>query len=254
VSLRDKVAVVTGSGRGIGRSIALGFAREGAIVVVNALHDEHSQTVKKEIESMGGKAMVATGDVSRGDVVREIFSLVRKEFGGLDILVNNAGINIVKPSLEMTDAEWDSVQSLNLKAAFVCCRAGAPLMISRKGGRIINIASVVGINPFPNRAPYSTSKAALIMLSRELALEWAKHNILVNSISPGFFLTDLLRDVIARGVIDEKAILKRVPLGRFGELDEIAELALFLASSKSAYITGQNFVVDGGYTANGFVE
>lgn len=253
MSLTDKVALVTGSGRGIGRAIALEFANEGATVVVNSLHEEHAEAVKKEIQSLGGKAISGACDVTNDEKVKELFASVKSELGGLDILVNNAGVNIVKPSLEMSDEEWDQVQSLNLRSTFVCSRAAAPLMIPRKGGRIISISSIVGITAFPNRAPYATSKAAVIMLTKELSLEWAKHNILVNCISPGFFLTDMFKERIARGDIDDKAILKRVPLGRFGDLQSLADMAVFLASDKSSYITGQNFVVDGGFTANGYI-
>jgi NAD(P)-dependent dehydrogenase (short-subunit alcohol dehydrogenase family) len=127
-------------------------------------------------------------------------------------------------------------------------------MIPKRSGKIINLSSIVGINPFPNRAPYATSKAGVIMLTRELATEWAKHNIMVNAIAPGFILTDMLKSRISEGAINGDAILRRVPMGRFGEVDDIARSALFLASEDSSYITGQCLTVDGGYTAYGFVE
>ena len=253
MKLQDKVALITGSGRGIGRSVALRFANEGASVVVNSVHKENSEAVKKEIESRGGKAISAPCDVSKKESVDALFETVKREYGRIDVLVNNAGINIVKPAMEMTEGDWDNVFSTNLKSIFLCSKAAAELMIPMKSGRIINIASIVGINPFPNRAPYATSKAGVIMLTRELAIEWARHNITVNSIAPGFILTDMLKGRIAEGAISGDAILKRVPLGRFGLVEDIAHSTLFLADEESSYITGQCITVDGGYTAYGFV-
>jgi 3-oxoacyl-[acyl-carrier protein] reductase len=254
LKLQNRVALITGSGRGIGRAIALRFADEGASIVVNSIHQENSEAVKKEIESRGGKAISVPCDVSQKESVDNLFETVKREYGGIDILVNNAGINIVKPAMEMTEADWDNVFSTNLKSIFLCSKGAAGLMIPKKSGQIINISSIVGINPFPNRAPYATSKAGVIMLTRELAIEWAKHNITVNAIAPGFILTDMLKGRIAEGAINGEAILKRVPLRRFGVVEDIAHSALFLATEESSYITGQCITVDGGYTAYGFVE
>ena len=252
--LKDRVALVTGSGRGIGRAIALRMAKEGARVVVNAVHHETAEAVRKEIESEGGRALSVACDVSKSQDVERLFQSVQQEFGTIDVLVNNAGINIVKPALEITESDWDQVLSVNLKSIFLCSKAAAQMMMRRNGGRIINIASVVGINPFPSRAPYSSSKAGVIMLTRELAIEWAKQNIMVNAIAPGFFMTDMMKEKIDQGMISEKGILKRVPMGRFGLLEEIGNLAVYLSTAESSYITGQCITVDGGYTAYGFPE
>ena len=230
------------------------FAEEGASVVVNSVHRENSDSVKNEIESRGGKAISVPCDISKAGSVDELFERTKQEYGGLDILVNNAGINIVKPAMEMPEADWDTILSINLRSIFVCSKAAAALMIPKRSGRIINISSIVGINPFPNRAPYATSKAGVIMLTRELATEWAKHNITVNAIAPGFILTDMLKNRISEGAISGDAILKRVPLGRFGVVEDIAHSAFFLAGEESSYITGHCLTVDGGYTANGFIE
>lgn len=254
MSFKGKVVVVTGSGRGIGRSIGLGFAGQGAAVVVNALHAEHVNRVVKEVQALGAQAIPAVADVSTQRGVRLLFEIVSKQLGSVDILVNNAGMNIVKPAVEFSEKEWDKVNSVNLKSTFLCSKAAAELMIPQRWGRIINISSIVGINPFPFRAPYATSKAGVIMLTRELAIEWAKYNIQVNAIAPGFFKTDMLIDRIKEGTINEKAILRRVPMGRLGDVNEIVNLALFLASEQSSYVTGQVIAVDGGYTAYGFVE
>jgi 3-oxoacyl-[acyl-carrier protein] reductase len=252
--LKNKVALVTGSGRGIGRAIAMKMASEGASLVINALHPENSDAVKKEIESNGGKAVSVSCDISKQEDVDRLFESVKRDFGTLDILVNNAGLNIVKPATEMTEGDWDAVLSVNLKSIFLCSKAAAGFMMPKNYGRMINIASIVGLTPFPNRAPYAASKAAVIMLTRELAIEWAKHNIMVNAIAPGFFLTDMLKDRIKEGAISDKAILRRVPMGRFGLVEEIGNLAMYLCSDESSYITGQCITIDGGYTAYGFVE
>ena len=254
MSLKNKVAVVTGSGRGIGRAVALGFAAEGAKVVVNSLHRENVEPLLGEAARLGSEAVYAVADVSSQEGVDHLFKITKEKFGRVDVLVNNAGINIVKPALEMTESEWQRVISVNLTSIFLCSQAAARMMISGGSGRIINVASIVGINPFPNRGPYASSKAGVIMLTRELAIEWAQHNIRVNGIAPGFFLTDLLKEKIADGAIRSEAILKRVPMKRFGELDELVNLAKFLASEQSNYITGQTIAIDGGYTAYGFVE
>jgi NAD(P)-dependent dehydrogenase (short-subunit alcohol dehydrogenase family) len=230
------------------------MAKEGAKVVVNSVHSETCDAVKKEIESDGGRAISIPCDVSKQQDVERLIESVKREFGTIDILVNNAGINIVKPAVEMTEEDWDQVLSVNLKSIFLCSKAAASLMIPNNHGRVINIASIVGINPFPNRAPYASSKAAVIMLTRELAIEWARHGIMVNAIAPGFFLTDLMKEKIREGAISEKGILKRVPMGRFGLVEEIGNLAVFLSSDESSYITGQCIAIDGGYTAYGFPD
>lgn len=254
MSFAGKVALVTGSGRGIGRAIALGFARNGGNVIINAIHSENVYRVVKEVEALGAGAVPAVADVSNQKGVDQLFDIVSRKFGKLDILVNNAGINIVKPAFDFTEEEWDKVNAVNLKSTFLCSRAAAKLMIPQGWGRVINISSVLGINPFPLRAPYSTTKAGVIMLTRELATEWAKHNIQLNAIAPGFFQTDMFMDRVKEGTINQEALLKRVPMGRFGDVQEIVNLVLFLASEQSSYITGQVIAIDGGYTAYGFPE
>jgi len=184
--------------------------------------------------------------------VDQLFSVIAKEFEKLDMLVNNAGINIVKPAFDFTEEEWDRVNAINLKSTFLCSRVAAKLMIPRKWGRIVNISSVVGISPFPMRAPYSTTKAGVIMLTKELAIEWAEYNIQVNAVAPGFFQTDMFMDRVKEGTVNPQALLKRVPMGRFDEVEEIVNLVMFLASDQSNYITGQVVAIDGGYTAYGY--
>ena len=203
---------------------------------------------------MGRKAVSAPGDISNKGEVEAIAEKAQEAFGGVDILVNNAGINIVKPVREMSGEEWLRVMNVNLNGVFLCSKIIGEQMINRGSGRIINIASMVGINPFPSRGPYATSKAGVIMFTRELAIEWAKYGITVNAIAPGFVKSDMLLDRIKKGDISKEAILRRVPIKRLADPIEIGNLASFIASEDASYITGQVFTIDGGYTAYGFIE
>lgn len=249
------MALVTGSGRGIGRAIALRLASEGAKVVVNGIHQQNCEEVRKKIESNGGTAVSAVGDVSVQESVDKIFAVVTREFETLDILCNNAGITIVKPTVKMTESEWDRVVSVDLKSMFMCSKAASKIMIPRRRGRIISTSSILAFNPQPGSAPYVASKAAIVALTKELAIEWGKYNISVNAIAPGFFKTDMTLARLEEGsIMNDEAMLKRVPMGRFGKLEEIGSLVAFLASDEASYISGQCIAIDGGFLANGSIE
>lgn len=251
--LKGKVVVITGSGRGIGKALALGYAKAGADVVVNARHIEHAEKVANEIKSMGARSIAVEADVSKVEDVKMLISKTVERFGRIDILVNNAGINSVKPALDVTEEEWDQLISTNLKGAYFCSQEAAKHMVKQKWGRIINIASATAYLPFPNNSLYSISKAGIAMLTKALAIEWAQYNILVNAIAPGWYLTDMVKWGIDQGYLDEKALLRRIPAHRFGDLKEIVDLAIFLSSEEASYITGQVIAVDGGYTSYGFL-
>jgi 3-oxoacyl-[acyl-carrier protein] reductase len=242
--LKDKVALITGASRGIGRAIALKFAQNGANVVINySSSQSQAENLKEEIEKIGTKTMIIKCDVSNPDEVNQMFSQVENEFGRLDILVNNAGITKDGLILRMNEEDFDKVIAINLKGAFLCARAAAKMMVKQRFGNIINISSVVGIAGNVGQANYAASKAGIIGLTKSLAKELASRNIRVNAIAPGFIKTDMT-EVLSDKV--KEAMLSSIPLGRFGEADEIANVALFLASSLSSYITGQVIVVDGG--------
>ncbi|ACM60257.1 3-oxoacyl-[acyl-carrier-protein] reductase [Caldicellulosiruptor bescii] len=242
--LKDKVALITGASRGIGRAIALKFAQNGANVVINySSSQSQAENLKEEIEKIGTKTMIIKCDVSNPDEVNQMFSQVENEFGRLDILVNNAGITKDGLILRINEEDFDKVISINLKGAFLCARAAAKMMVKQRFGNIINISSVVGIAGNVGQANYAASKAGIIGLTKSLAKELASRNIRVNAIAPGFIKTDMT-EVLSDKV--KEAMLSSIPLGRFGEADEIANVALFLASSLSSYITGQVIVVDGG--------
>lgn len=242
--LKDKVALITGASRGIGRAIALKFAQNGANVIINySSSQSQAEELKEEIEKIGTKAMIIKCDVSNADEVSQMFSQVEKEFGRLDILVNNAGITKDGLILRMNEEDFDKVIAINLKGAFLCARAAAKMMVKQRSGNIIYISSVVGIAGNIGQANYAASKAGIIGLTKSLAKELASRNIRVNAIAPGFIKTDMT-EVLSDKV--KEVMLSSIPLGRFGEADEVANVALFLASNLSSYITGQVIVVDGG--------
>jgi NAD(P)-dependent dehydrogenase (short-subunit alcohol dehydrogenase family) len=248
MKLEGRAAIVTGSRRGIGRAIALALAKEGANVTVSDVSQEDCQKVVAEIEKMGRKGLAVKCDVSSTPDVEGLVKKTVAEFGKLDILVNNAGIISYKPFLELTDDDWDKLLSINLKGQFLCARAAAKEMIKNKWGRIINIASIssggCGI-AFPLIAHYTASKGGVMALTEALALELTPKGINVNAICPGAIDTDMTKGAQESGQLEP--VLLRIPKGRLGKPEEIANLAVFLASEESSYITGDAIVVDGGW-------
>lgn len=247
MKLQGKVAIVTGSGRGIGRAIALEFAKEGANVVTNAVHLDHAESVADEIRALGGSAMAVKADVSKRSEVEALVKTTMGKFGRIDILVNNAGVVHTDPLLEISEEEWDKILDINLKGAFLCSQAVAREMIKgRTKGSIIHIASIAGKVGFPQMAHYCASKGGIIELTRELALELIPNGIRVNCIGPGAIETDMLKPMTEDKTAKE-SLLQAIPMGRFGRPEEIAKVAVFLASDDSSYMIGQTVFVDGGW-------
>jgi 3-oxoacyl-[acyl-carrier protein] reductase len=246
--LSNKTAIVTGARRGMGRAIALALAREGANVVVSDISQEDCQKVVDEIEKLGRKGLALKCDVSSSDDVEDMVERTVAKFGRVDILVNNAGIIDYKPFLELTDEEWDKTLNVNLKGQFLCARAAGRAMIKHKWGRIINIASIssggCGI-AFPLIAHYTASKGGVVALTEALALELTSQGINVNAICPGAIDTDMAKGAKESGQLAQ--VLARIPKGRLGQPGEIANLAVFLASEESDYISGAAIVIDGGW-------
>jgi 3-oxoacyl-[acyl-carrier protein] reductase len=246
--LNNKTAIVTGARRGMGRAIALALAREGANVVVSDISQEDCQKVVDEIEKLGRKGLALKCDVSSSKDVEDMVKRTVAEFGRVDILVNNAGILTFKPFLELTDEDWDKTLNVNLKGQFLCARAAARVMANNKWGRIINIASIssggCGI-AFPLIAHYTASKGGVVALTEALALELTSQGINVNAICPGAIDTDMSKGVKEGGQLAQ--VLARIPKGRLGQPEEIASLAVFLASEESDYISGAAIVIDGGW-------
>ena len=248
MKLDNKTAIVTGSRQGIGRAIALVMAKEGANVVVSDINQKDCEKVVNEIKGLGGRGLALKCDVtSRADVEVMVIKTVA-EFGKLDILVNNAGIIAFKPFLELTDEDWDNTINVNLKGQFLCAQVAAKEMTKNNWGRIINIASIssggCGI-AFPLVAHYTASKGGIIALTEALALELTSQGINVNAICPGAIDTDMAKGVKESGQLEQ--VLLRIPRGRLGQPEDIAHLAVFLASEESDYISGAAIVIDGGW-------
>jgi NAD(P)-dependent dehydrogenase (short-subunit alcohol dehydrogenase family) len=244
--LEGRVAVVTGAGRGIGRAIAMGYAREGAAVVVNySRSQETAREAVREIEAAGGKAVAIRADIGRPDDHDALIEQTLREFGSLDILVNNAGIEINEPVLEASSETWEQTVAVNLKGAYFLAVKASGVMMRAGGGKIINISSIHDVEPLRNRAIYSITKAGILMLVKSLALELAEFNIHVNGISPGAILTDMNRAHLSEPARRDR-LLPRIPLKRIGAPEDVVGAAVFLASSESNYITGTTIYVDGG--------
>ncbi|MDQ0860158.1 3-oxoacyl-[acyl-carrier-protein] reductase [Bacillus sp. V2I10] len=242
--VEGKVALVTGASRGIGRAIALELAQNGANVAVNYAGSEaKANEVVDEIKALGREAFAVQADVSDSDAVTAMVKATVEQFGRLDILVNNAGITKDNLLMRMKDSEWDDVININLKGVFLTTKAVTRQMMKQRQGRIINIASIVGVSGNPGQANYVAAKAGVIGLTKTAAKELSSRNITVNAIAPGFITTDMT-DKLTEEVKNE--MLKQIPLARFGEPSDISNAVTFLASDKSSYITGQTIHIDGG--------
>ncbi len=242
--LEEKIAVVTGAGRGIGRGIALALAREGALVIVNYNGSrERAEEVVEEIKKNGGKAAALQCNVSDFEQAKEFFAGVVKEYGKIDILVNNAGITRDNLIMKMSEEEFQDVIQTNLAGTFHGVKFVTRPMMKQRSGRIINIASVSGVIGNMGQANYSSSKAGVIGLTKAAAKELASRNITVNAIAPGFIATEMT-DKLSDSV--KKEACKTIPMGEFGKVEDVAEAVVFLASDRARYITGQVLCVDGG--------
>jgi len=241
--LTNQIAVVTGAGRGIGRAIALKFAAEGADIVCVSRTAENSEKVAGEVRALGRKAWAHALDVADADAVNAAAEKILAEAGKVDILVNNAGVTRDGLLMRMSDADWDTVLDTNLKGAFLVTKAFSRAMIRQRAGRIINLSSVIGLIGNAGQCNYAASKAGLIGFTQSAARELASRGITVNAIAPGFIETDM-----TSGLKEEMraALLKQIPLGVFGQVEDIAGAALFLAGPAARYMTGQVLTVDGG--------
>jgi len=241
--LEGKVAVVTGAGRGIGRAIALRFAAEGAEVVCVSRTVENSAKVADEVRALGRRAWAHAVDVADAQAVEAVTTAILGETGRVDILVNNAGVTRDGLLMRMSEADWDTVLDTNLKGAFLVTRSFTRPLLKQRSGRIINVASVIGLIGNAGQCNYAASKAGLIGLTKSMAREFASRGITCNAIAPGFITTDMT-SVLGEDLKAE--LLKRIPLNGFGEAEDIAQAALYLAGPGGRYLTGQVLVVDGG--------
>lgn len=250
--LEGKTAIVSGAGRGIGRAIAIGLAEAGANVALLARTEENLKETSSVIEKIGRKTLVLPTDVTKRDQVHNSISAVSSEWGKIDILVNNAGMNIRSKALEATDEEWQTIMDTNLKSAFMMSQEAGKIMKEQNaGGKIINIASVAGQVALRTGVVYAATKAALMQMTKVLAMEWGQYGINVNSIGPWYFKTPLTEKLLADEAYVQD-ILSVTPLKRIGELPELVGPVVFLSSEAGNYVTGQTLFVDGGMTIHGF--
>lgn len=243
MKLKDKVAIVTGSARGIGRAIALELVRNGAKLVICDLNMDDIQIVVDQFTEMGGEAKGFVSNVTQAEDAQQLIDKTIEAFGKVDILVNNAGITRDNLLMRMKEDEWDAVIAVNLKGTYNCIRAIAKPFIKQRSGKIINLASVVGQIGNAGQVNYSASKAGVIGLTKSVAKELAARNVLVNAIAPGFIQTDMTANLTEKA---KEELTNAIPLGKLGQPEDVAKVVLFLASDDAAYITGQVINVDGG--------
>lgn len=245
--LKDKVAIVTGSSRGVGRAVALAFGKEGAKVVVNYSSSKGSaDEVVTQIMDMGSKAVAVKADVSKRDEAENLINTAIETFGRVDILVNNAGFTRPAMMLKMTDEEWDAVVNIHMKGAFLCSQAAARHMVEHKSGKIINVSSVAGIVGTVGQINYSAAKGGVVSMTKSMARELARYGICVNVISLGIVATDMTEKIRSDEKLKE-IYINRILFKRFAEPEDITPAFVFFASDESNYITGQLLCVDGGY-------
>ncbi len=251
--LAGKVALITGSSRGIGRAIAIGYAAEGASVVVTARKHSDAEAVAAEIRSAGGKALAVALDVTSPEQVEAAVVATMTEFGRIDIAVANAGIPQVRASEDLTPADWQQVIDTNLNGVFFTCQAAGKRMLAQGSGAIVTLGSLLSFIGVPQRLAYGTTKGGVIEFTRVLAVEWASRGVRVNALAPGYIETDIMRGLAAKGLLDTSALIKRTPMGRLGQVEDLVGPAVFLVSDDARFVTGQTLAVDGGWLAYGFI-
>lgn len=246
--LKDKIAIITGSTKGIGRGIIEGMALAGAKVVVVSRSQEDCDRVAAEIRESGGNALSVAADLTDLNAIKDLVEKSIAHYGRIDILVNNAGTAITKKAELLTEADWDHVLNIDLKAVFFTSQAVGRQMISQKSGKIVNVASIMGLVGDRQILPYCVAKGGVIQMTKALSLEWARHNIQVNALCPGYVITPMNEaDFRNEKILDH--VIGKIPVRRLGQVPDMVGAAVFLASPAADYMTGQNIVVDGGWTA-----
>lgn len=249
-SLTDRIALVTGAGRGLGQAGALALARAGAHVALVSRTRGQLEETAAAVERLGRKALVAVADIRSAGEIEAAVRRTLEGFGRIDILFNNAGTNVRKPVVEMTDEDWHTIIDTNVKGIFLVARAVARQMIVQKNGRIINMSSMSAVSPERDKVVYASSKGAVSQFTKGLALELAPYGVTVNAIAPGYMMTPLVKGYLEADAERYKRILQRIALGRIGQPEEIGGALVFLASDAARYVTGATIAIDGGWTAS----
>lgn len=253
--LKDKLVVITGGARGLGYASATKFANEGArVVLVDINYDMAKESAEKLHQETGAECFAYELDVRSVEAIRGFFAEIKKTFGKLDVLVNNAGVQIRNNCVDFTEADWDKLMDINLKAVFFCCQQAALLMRETGGGAIVNMSSSTAVRTTPGRAPYCISKAGIDNLTMVLSCEFAPYHIRMNAVAPGWILTNMLQDGMKLGVVSDNQLMAAIPYKRYADPNEIADAVVFLTTDQASYITGQCIHVDGGQTALGLPD
>lgn len=242
--------LITGGAAGLGLAMAEAFARQGCRL---ALFDIDRDALDSAVAGLPAGTVGHCGSVADADAVAEAFARADAAFGGVDVVINNAGLAMNVPTLELTAEAWQKTLDVNLTGVFLCCQAAAGRMIAQGSGVIINLASMYGVVAAPERLAYCATKSGVAMMTKSLAVEWAGRGVRVNALAPGYVKTALVERLVEDDRLDERALTARTPLGRMGTVEEVADLAVFLASDKARYITGQVVGIDGGWTAYGYI-
>ncbi|WP_135551108.1 SDR family NAD(P)-dependent oxidoreductase [Paenibacillus cymbidii] len=247
-----RTVVITGAAQGLGLAMAHRFAKQGDAVVVADLNEAKGEEVCRELRAQGASASFVQVDVCSKTSVDRLVERTVETCGSIDVMINNAGLAIIGPSEDVTEEEWDKSIDVMQKGVFFGCQAAGRAMMRQQRGIILNTSSINASVAFPMRLAYCAAKAAVSMMTKVLALEWAPHGIRVNAVAPGVSQTEMLTKAIAEGVVDTEGYLRRIPMRRFGEPKEIADACAFLCSDEATYITGEVLTVDGGWSVNGF--
>lgn len=252
-SLAGRCVLITGGASGLGLAMAEAFGHQGCRIALFDIDQEKLDRALASLEAMSVQAIGCCGSVADVGAVEQAFERADDAFGDVDVLVNNAGIAMNVPTMELTGPDWQATLDINITGVFNCCQAAGRRMIPRRAGVIINLASVYGVVAAPERLAYCVTKSGVAMMTKALAIEWAAMGLRVNALAPGYVKTELVERLVEADRLDEETLTRRTPLGRLGTVEEVADLAVFLASDNARYITGQVVGVDGGWTAYGYI-